>query len=228
MLKELEIERIPCYCWFLCLLKLVKADSLSRCLMRWAEEMLPENRKGVTVSLDGKPVRSTGKMDSYDSPLHIIASEIMEKGLEAELDDELGYSKYDYKNKDTDNSRNGHSSKRLRTSFGDVEVSVPRDREGEFEPQVLKKNQTSISQDIEEKILSMYAKGMTTGDIETHIQEIYGISVSDSTVSRITDKILPVAREWQQRPPGIHLRLCVLQGPEGPYGRFEGALCSRR
>ena len=91
-------------------------------------------------------------------------------------------------------------SERLRTSFGDVEVSVPRDREGEFEPQVLKKNQTSISQDIEEKILSMYAKGMTTGDIETHIQEIYGISVSDSTVSRITDKILPVAREWQQRP----------------------------
>ena len=60
---------------FLCLLKLVKADSLSRCLMRWAEEMLPENRKGVTVSLDGKTVRSTGKMDSYDSPLHIIASE---------------------------------------------------------------------------------------------------------------------------------------------------------
>ena len=75
LLKELEIERIPCYCWFLCLLKLVKADSLSRCLMRWAEEMLPENRKGVTVSLDGKTVRSTGKMDSYDSPLHVITSE---------------------------------------------------------------------------------------------------------------------------------------------------------
>ena len=73
--KELDIERIPCYCWFLCLLKLVKADSLSRCLMKWAEEMLPENRKGVTVSLDGKTVRSTGKMDSYDSPLHVITSE---------------------------------------------------------------------------------------------------------------------------------------------------------
>ena len=139
-------------------------------------------------------------MDDIQNLFKETIAEIMEKGLEAELDDELGYSKYDYKNKDTDNSRNGHSSKRLRTSFGDVEVSVPRDREGEFEPQVLKKNQTSISQDIEEKILSMYAKGMTTGDIETHIQEIYGISVSDSTVSRITDKILPVAREWQQRP----------------------------
>src|SRR5699024_12071236 len=72
---------------------------------------------------------------------------------------------------------------RLPTSFGDVEVSVPRDRKGEFEPQVLKKGQTSISQDVEEKILSMYAKGMTTSDIEAHIQDIYGIFVSDSTIS---------------------------------------------
>ena len=127
-------------------------------------------------------------------------AEFMENGLDAELDDELGYSRYDYKNKDTDNSRNGHSSKTLRTSFGDVEVSVPRDRKGEFEPQILKKNQTSITQDVEEKILSMYAKGMTTGDIETHVREIYGIEVSDTTVSRITDKILPIAKEWQQRP----------------------------
>ena len=127
-------------------------------------------------------------------------AEFMENGLDAELDDELGYTKYDYKNKSTDNSRNGHSSKTLRTSFGDVEVSVPRDRKGEFEPQLLKKNQTSISQDIEEKILSMYAKGMTTSDIEEHIRDIYGVEVSDTTVSRITDKILPIAREWQQRP----------------------------
>lgn len=127
-------------------------------------------------------------------------AEFMENGLEAELDDELGYSKYDYKNKDTDNSRNGHSSKTLRTGFGEVEVSVPRDRKGEFDPQLLRKNQTSISQDVEEKILSMYAKGMTTSDIEAHIRDIYGIEVSDTTVSRITDKILPIAKEWQQRP----------------------------
>ena len=127
-------------------------------------------------------------------------AEFMENGLEAELEDELGYSKYDYKNKDTDNSRNGHSSKTLRTSMGEVEISVPRDRKGEFEPRILKKNQTSISQDIEEKILSMYAKGMTTSDIAAHIQDIYGVEVSDSTVSRITDKILPMAKEWQQRP----------------------------
>ena len=127
-------------------------------------------------------------------------AEFMENSLDAELDEELGYSKYDYKNKDTDNSRNGHSSKTLRTSFGDVGVSVPRDRKGEFEPQILKKNQTSISQDVEEKILSMYAKGMTTSDIESHIRDIYGIEISDTTVSRVTDKILPIAKEWQQRP----------------------------
>ena len=127
-------------------------------------------------------------------------AEFMENGLEAELDEELGYSKYDFRNKETDNSRNGHSSKKLKTSFGDVEISTPRDRKGEFEPQLLKKNQTSISQDIEEKILSMYAKGMTTSDIETHIRDIYGVEVSDSTISRITDKILPIVREWQQRP----------------------------
>ena len=110
-------------------------------------------------------------------------AEFMENGLEAELDDELGYSKYDYKNKDTDNSRNGHSSKTLRTSMGEVEISVPRDRKGEFEPKILKKRQTSISQDIEEKILSMYAKGMTTSDIETHIQDIYGVEVYDTTAA---------------------------------------------
>jgi transposase-like protein len=75
-----------------------------------------------------------------------------------------------------------------------------RDRKSEYEPQILKKNRSGVTQDIEEKILSMYAKGMTTGDIEAHIRDIYGIEVSDTTVSRITDKILPIAGEWQQRP----------------------------
>ena len=139
-------------------------------------------------------------MDDIQNLFKETIAEFMENGLDAELDEELGYSKYDYRNKETDNSRNGHSSKTLKTSFGDVEVSVPRDRKGEFEPQLLKKNQTSVSQDIEEKILSMYAKGMTTSDIETHIHDIYGLDVSDTTISRITDKILPIVREWQQRP----------------------------
>lgn len=139
-------------------------------------------------------------MDDIQNLFKETIAEFIEDGLETELDEELGYSRYDYRNKNTENSRNGHSNKTLRTSFGDVEVAVPRDRKGEFEPQLLKKNQTSISQDIEEKILSMYAKGMTTGDIEAHIQGIYGVDVSDTTVSRITDKILPAAKEWQQRP----------------------------
>ncbi len=139
-------------------------------------------------------------MDDIQNLFKETIAEFMENGLESELDEELGYSKYDYKNKDTDNSRNGHSSKTLRTSFGDVDVCVPRDRKGEFEPHLLKKNQTSISQDIEEKILSMYAKGMSTGDVEAHIRDIYGIEVSDTTVSRVTDKILPIVKEWQQRP----------------------------
>ena len=141
---------------------------------------------------------NVSSMEDIQNLLKETIAEFMEDGLDAEMSEELGYSKYDYKNKETDNSRNGHSSKTLRTSFGKVDVSVPRDRKREFEPQLLKKNQTSISQDVEEKILSMYAKGMTTGDIEAHIRDIYGLEVSDTTVSRITDKILPVAKEWQR------------------------------
>ena len=124
----------------------------------------------------------------------------IEGSLESELDDELGYEPYDVKNKSTDNSRNGHSKKTLRTSMGKVEIDVPRDRNGEFEPKILPKNQTSISQDMENKIISMYAKGMSTSDIEEHIRDIYGLNISDTTVSNITDKVLPTAKEWQQKP----------------------------
>ena len=127
-------------------------------------------------------------------------AEFIEGSLESELDSELGYEPYDVKNKATDNSRNGHSKKTLRTSMGKVDIDVPRDRNGDFEPKILPKNQTSISQDMESKIISMYAKGMSTSDIEEHIRDIYGLEISDTTVSRITDKVLPAAKEWQQRP----------------------------
>ena len=127
-------------------------------------------------------------------------AEFVEGSLESELDEELGYEPYDIKNKTVDNSRNGHSKKTLKTSMGSVEIDIPRDRNGDFEPQILRKNQTSISVDMENKIISMYAKGMSTSDIEEHIRDIYGLEVSDTTVSRITDKVLPVAKEWQQRP----------------------------
>ncbi len=96
-------------------------------------------------------VGNISSMDDIQNLFKETIAEFMENGLEAELDEELGYSRYDYRNKETDNSRNGHSSKTLKTSFGDVEVSVPWNRKGEFEPQLLKKNQTSISQDVEEK-----------------------------------------------------------------------------
>ena len=129
-----------------------------------------------------------------------FVSSVIGDSLEAELDEELGYSKYDYKNKLTTNSRNGSYEKTMHTSYGDTDIKVPRDREGEFEPQLIKKHQNTLTQDMEEKIISMYAKGMTTGDMETHVRELYGIELSDSTISRITDKILPVAKEWQQRP----------------------------
>ena len=139
-------------------------------------------------------------MDDIQQLFRETIAEFMENGLDSELDEHLGYDRYDTKEKATDDSRNGHSSKTLRTSFGDTTIQIPRDRKGEFDPVILRKNQTSISQDVEAKIISMYAKGMTTADIGDHIRDIYGIEVSESTVSRITDKILPEAKEWQQRP----------------------------
>lgn len=156
-----------------------------------------ERRKKIGEMLKGTGIET---MDDLQDFYKEIIGSFLQDGLEAELDDELGYSKYDYRSKGTDNSRNGYSEKTMKTSFGDVAVDVPRDRKGEFDPQLIKKNQTTISEDIEEKIISMYAKGMTTSDIEEHIREIYGLEVSDSTISRITDKILPVVKEWQQRP----------------------------
>jgi transposase-like protein len=156
-----------------------------------------EQREKLLEMLQGAGINDVeGVQDLFKE----MVSTVLENGLEAELEDELGYSKYDYRNKNTDNSRNGYSEKTMKSSFGEMDIAVPRDRKGEFEPQLIKKQQTTISGDIEEKILSMYAKGMTTSDIESHVREIYGIDVSDSTISRVTDKILPVVREWQSRP----------------------------
>lgn len=161
---------------------------------RAAEQERKENLRNIMKGFDVK------NFEDLKDVFKLMVGEMLENGLEGELDDELGYTKYDYRNKDGENSRNGYSKKTLKTSFGETEIKVPRDRDGEFEPQLVKKNQTTLTGDIEEKILSMYAKGMTTSDIETHIQDIYGLECSDSTISRITDKILPVVREWQSRP----------------------------
>ncbi len=119
--------------------------------------------------------------------------------LEAELDEKLGYSKYDYQNKETDDSRNGYSKKTVTSSMGPIELDIPRDRKGEFEPQIVKKNQTDVS-NIEDQVLSMYAKGMTTRDISSHLRDVYGVDASAEMISRMTDRILPIAKEWQNRP----------------------------
>lgn len=119
--------------------------------------------------------------------------------LEAEMDQKLGYSKYDYQNKDTDDSRNGYSKKTVVSSLGEIDLDIPRDRKGEFEPQIVRKNQTDIS-NIEDQVLSMYAKGMTTRDISSHLHDVYGVDASAEMISHMTDRILPVAKEWQNRP----------------------------
>lgn len=128
-----------------------------------------------------------------------LMKDIIQELLEGELDANLGYSKYDYKNKETDNSRNGHSKKTVRSSVGEIELAIPRDRKGEYEPIAVKKHSKNISE-LEDKILSMYAKGMSNRDIQSHLEELYGIEVSAEMVTRITDKILPVVKEWQTRP----------------------------
>lgn len=156
-----------------------------------------QRRKELSKFMDSVGIEDTN--DIKDLFKEMISA-FLENGLEGELEEELGYSRYDYRNKDTDNSRNGRTKKTVKSSLGEMDISVPRDRNGEFDPQLIKKHQTILSRDIEEKILSMYAKGMTTGDIEGHIRDMYGLSVSDSTISRITDKILPVVKEWQMRP----------------------------
>ena len=118
--------------------------------------------------------------------------------LEAEMSEHLGYEKYQGSTP-TGNSRNGHSEKLLRTSFGNTPLKIPRDRNAEFAPQVIPKHAT-VQNDVEEKIIAMYGKGMTTRDINGYLFDIYGIDVSASMVSSITDLILPKIKEWQERP----------------------------
>lgn len=125
--------------------------------------------------------------------------------MDAEIEDELGYSKYDYKNKRTENSRNGSYKKTVSSSQGDIELEIPRDRNGEYEPQIVKKHQMDIS-NIEDKIIFLYSQGISTRDIEKTMQEMYGIEVNATRVSKITDKLLPLIRGWQNRPLETHLQ----------------------
>ena len=141
-------------------------------------------------------LKTAGDLQSY---LKDIFKDTLQEMLEAELDIELGYSKGDRKNKQTDNRRNGYSEKTVNSQLGEIELLVPRDRKGEFEPVVVPKNQRDIS-GIEEKVISLYARGMSTRDIHDQIKDIYGIEVSAEMVSKMTDQVLPLIKEWQNRP----------------------------
>jgi putative transposase len=134
-----------------------------------------------------------------DGILARLFAETLEHMLQAELTDHLGYEPYEVKGRNTGNSRNGSYKKTVRTSNGEVEVDIPRDRNGAYEPRLLKKYQTS-SNELEDKIVAMYAKGITTHDIEDHLRDLYGVEVSAQMVSTITNKVMPLVEAWQNRP----------------------------
>lgn len=125
--------------------------------------------------------------------------DVLQESLEAEMDEALGYGKYDSIEKINDNSRNGYSKKTVKTELGPVQIDIPRDRKGDFEPKIVPKHQRSVN-GIEDKILGLYAIGMTTRDISEQIKELYGVDISAETVSNITNRILPLVSEWQNRP----------------------------
>jgi len=118
---------------------------------------------------------------------------------DAELTEHLVYEKYSSEGKNSGNSRNGRTPKTLKNDNGEIEITVPRDRNGTFEPIIIKKYERTLGP-IEDKIISMYAKGMTTRDIQSHVQEFYGLDVSASLISQITDKIIDLAKQWHNRP----------------------------
>lgn len=124
---------------------------------------------------------------------------VLQEALEGEMNNELGYTRYDWKNKQTDNSRNGHTKKTVKSRFGEMTLDVPRDSCGEFEPVIVKKHERTISGDLEDMIISLFSQGLSNRDIEFHMKKIYGIEISPEMVTRMTDKILPLAKEWQSR-----------------------------
>ena len=123
----------------------------------------------------------------------------LEQMLQAEMDEHLGYDKHSPEGDLTGNSRNGYGQKTIKSEWGEAEIAVPRDRNGTFSPIAIEKRQTRTD-DIEARILAMYAKGVSVRDIEDHLKDIYGVDVSAGLISRITDKIMPELTEWQSRP----------------------------
>jgi transposase-like protein len=136
--------------------------------------------------------------DDIKDMLKDLLGETIQTMLETEIEEDLGYSKYDYEEKKTENSRNGYTPKTVRSEYGKIDLNIPRDRKNEYEPQIIPKYQREIT-GIEGQIIALYAKGMSNRDIEDHLRGLYGIDVSPTMISKITDKILPEIREWQTR-----------------------------
>ncbi len=137
--------------------------------------------------------------EDVQNMLKDLFAETLQEMLEAEMDVTLGYEKNNSKNKQTTNRRNGHSPKSVRSEYGEIDLKVPRDREGEHIPLIVKKHQKSVT-GIEDQVLALYAKGVSTREIQDHLQQLYGVEVSPAYISNVTNKIMPMVKEWQNRP----------------------------
>lgn len=126
-----------------------------------------------------------------------IAKQVIERALEGELTHHLGYSKHE--RTEVSNSRNGYSGKKIGTPVGTVDITIPRDRKGEFEPQLIPKGQRRLPE-IDERVLALYARGLSTRDIQAHLQDLYGVEVSAELISSVTDSVLESVKEWHKRP----------------------------
>jgi transposase-like protein len=149
-----------------------------------------------------KELAKAKSMDDFFGKEGIFArlfAHTIETMLETELSEELGYEPYEAKGKNSGNSRNGHYPKKVRTSAGETTIQVPRDRNGDYEPQVVKKRVANTNE-LEDKIIGMYAKGMSVRDIQDTLKELYGVDVSPATLSAITDKVWELVEAWQNRP----------------------------
>ncbi|MEU4626958.1 IS256 family transposase [Actinoplanes sp. NPDC023801] len=159
--------------------------------------------EGVDAELVGRLVeqaRAAGlQLTGEGGLLQQLTKRVIEAALDGEITDHLGYEKHDPAGKDGGNSRNGARAKTVLTDVGPVEITVPRDRDGSFEPQIVKKRQRRLT-GVEDMVLSLSAKGLTTGEISAHLAEVYGADVSRQTISTITDKVMDGMAEWQNRP----------------------------
>jgi putative transposase len=146
-----------------------------------------------------KDYHSPEDMFGNDGLLQQLTKAVLERALQGEMTHHLGYEKHDIAGKNSGNSRNGKLSKTIKGKRGQVEIDVPRDRESSFEPQLIKKGQTRFD-GFDDKIISMYARGMTCREIKAHLEEIYGVEVSPDMISTVTDAVIDEVRTWQSRP----------------------------